>query len=71
MIRLFRLGKSEETARLERFNLKPIDKSSNVLRINRNEYFKSEAKEADSIALSYLQKKSGTYGLSGRKLNIL
>ena len=48
-----------------------VDSETQALRINRNEYFKSEAKEADSIALSYLQKKSGTYGLSGRKLNIL
>ena len=43
----------------ERLNLKQIDK-----RINRNEQFKSEVKEADAIAMSYLQAKREVYGLN-------
>ena len=61
--------KSEESVMLEKINLKHIefvenehgnkeDKETKVLRIIRNEYFKSETlKEAKEIALFYLQKK--------------
>ena len=68
--------KSEESVMLEKFNLKSIesvfneqgekiDKETQVLRINRNEYFKSEAKEeVNEIALSFLQEKREVYGLS-------
>ena len=56
--------KSEEAVMFERLNLKSIDKSTNVLRVNRSENFQSEAKEADAIALFYLQAKRDVYGLS-------
>ena len=73
--------KSEETTMLEKLNLKPIesvfdkqsgkiDKETKALRINRNEYFTSEAKEADAIALSYLQAKRDVYGLSSNSNDI-
>ena len=39
-------------------------RKSEALRINRSEYFKSEAKEAEAIALSYLQARRELYGLS-------
>jgi len=67
--------KSEESAMLKKLNLKPIefvideqtgkrDKETNALRVNWNESFKSEAKEANEIALFYLQEKREVYGLS-------
>ena len=58
--------KFEDSLRFEKLNLKPIESGTEkeVLRINRNEYFKSEAKGADTIALSYLQAKRNIYGLS-------
>jgi len=67
--------KPEETIRLEKFNLKPIesvfdeqagkiDRETRALRVNLNEYLKSEVNEASEIALSYLQRKRDTYGLS-------
>jgi len=57
---------------LKKSNLKPresiidstgrqIDKESGALRVNNHEYFKSETKEIDSIALSYLQAKREVY----------
>ena len=69
----------EYLATIEKRNLKPIesvtdeqgreiDKETKALRINRNEYFKSEAKEAEAIAFSFLQAKHEVYGLS-RNLN--
>jgi len=73
--------KSEYPVIPEKRNLKPIesvtdeqgrevDKETKALRINRNEYFKSEAKEAEAIAFSFLQAKHEIYGLS-RNLNEL
>ena len=67
--------KSEETIMLEKLNLKSIetvfdeqtgkiDKETKALRVNLNEHFKSEAKEVNEIALSYLQGKGDVYGLS-------
>jgi Zn-dependent metalloprotease len=41
-----------------------VDKETNALRINRNEYYKSDSKEADEIALSYLNDNRDIYGLS-------
>ena len=58
----------------EKFNLKSvesiidtlgrkIDVETKALRTNRNEYFKLEAKSADSIAMSYLRSRCNMYGL--------
>jgi hypothetical protein len=63
--------KSKEATMFEKLNLKSIvsvideeiGEETKVLRVNRNEYFKSEEKEADKIALSYLQAKHDVYGL--------
>ena len=74
-ITLVNAQKLKESAALEKFNLKPIesvideqgrkiDKETKALRINRNEYFKSDAKEASEIALFYLQAKRDVYGLN-------
>jgi hypothetical protein len=63
-----------QTQKIEKLNLKSIesvvdsqgrkiDNETQALRVNRNEYFKSKAKGADSIALSYLQARQGMYGL--------
>ncbi|MDL2297327.1 hypothetical protein LJC68_10030 [Bacteroidales bacterium OttesenSCG-928-B11] len=67
--------KTAEIIALEKSNLKPIesvangfgekvDKESQVIRINRKENFKSEAKERNEMVLSYLQSKRDMYGLS-------
>ena len=68
--------KSVETIMLEKLNLKPIesvvdeqigkvDNETRALRVNRNEYFKSETlEETNAIALFYLQEKRNLYGLS-------
>jgi len=67
--------KVEELPMLKKLNLKPIetiideqgrkiDKETGALRINRNEYFKSEAEDANEIAWSFLQTKQEVYGLS-------
>jgi Zn-dependent metalloprotease len=66
---------SSESSMLEKFNLKPIesvinergeeiDPETKVLRDNRNESFKSESKEANEVALSFLQARRELYGLS-------
>jgi len=73
--------RSKESSNLEKFNLKPIetifdnqlgkiDKETNALRINRNQHFKSESKEASEIAWSYLQAKQDVYGISNTLDNI-
>ena len=73
--------KSEETMMLEKLNLKPIefvineqtgkrDKETNALRVNWNESFKSEAKEANATALFYLQEKREVYGLNSNLYDI-
>ena len=73
-INLMNGQKSEEATMLEKLNLKSIefvmdektgkrDKETNALRVNLNESFKSEAKEANAIALFYLQEKREVYGL--------
>ena len=74
-INLMNAQKSEEATMLEKLNLKPIefvmdelsgkrDKETNALRVQWNESFKSEAKEANTVALFYLQEKREVYGLS-------
>ena len=68
-----------EALMLKKFNLKPIesvideqlgkiDKETGALRVKRNEYFTSEAKEASEIAFSYLQAKQDLYKLSNNYL---
>jgi len=65
-IHLANAQKPEETAKFEKLNLKPlvsvmdeqrgrVDEGSRALRMNRNESFKSDAKDASGIALSFLQ----------------
>ena len=67
--------KSEETIRLEKLNLKPIefvideqtgkiDNETRVLRVNRNESFKSETLDETNAIVFYLQEKREVYGLS-------
>jgi len=63
-ITLANAQKTEEPVRIEKLNLKLIDKETKALRINRNEYFKSDSNDAREIVLSYLQAKKDVYGLS-------
>ena len=66
---------TRESSMLERLNLKPIefivdeqrgkmDKETGALRVNWDDHFESEAKEANAIALFYLQEKREVYGLN-------
>ena len=70
-----------ESSNLEKFNLKPIesvfddqgkkvDKETKALRVNRNQHFKSEAKEASEVAWAYLQTEREVYGISNTLDNI-
>ncbi|MDR1122166.1 MAG: M36 family metallopeptidase [Dysgonamonadaceae bacterium] len=66
--------KPQEVSALEKINLKPIetifdeqlgkiDKDNKMLRVKRNENFKSDAKTAEEVVYSYLLAKYDVYGL--------
>jgi len=74
-INLIHAQKPRESSQFEKLNLKPvetvadgqggkIDKETKALRVNQNEYFESNTKEADAVALSYLHANREVYGLS-------
>ena len=74
-ITLVNAKKPNESLMLEKLNLKPIetvfddqmgkiDKETQALRVQRNEYFKSEIKEASEIVLSYLQARRDVFGIT-------
>ena len=65
---LMHAQEQEKSVVFEKYNAKPIesvyneqggkiDRETKVLRVNHNEYFQSEATDANEIALSYLQAK--------------
>jgi len=74
-ITLINAQNTRELSMFKRLNLRPIesivdeqrgrvDKETGALRVNWNEHFESETKEANEIALFYLQEKREVYGLN-------